>query len=109
MCVSPQSTESDPPNLFSQFSFDLQSLDGHHSRVECVRFTNSDDYVYSADENGIIKKWDLNNCDSNSTFYGHMKTVRSLDFHPYGDYLVSGSHDTSVRLVSLINLSINIH
>lgn len=53
--------------------------------------------MYSADENGIIKKWDLNNCDSHSTFYGHMKTVRSIDFHPYGDYLVSGSHDTSVR------------
>ena len=27
-----------------------------------------------------------------------MKSVRSLDFHPYGDYIVSGSHDTSVRL-----------
>ncbi|CRK96646.1 CLUMA_CG009988, isoform A [Clunio marinus] len=76
----------------------IQSLDGHHSRVESVRFTNNDDYVYSADENGIIKKWDLNNCDNNSTFYGHMKSVKSLDFHPYGDYLVSGSHDTSVRL-----------
>jgi katanin p80 WD40 repeat-containing subunit B1 len=74
-----------------------QSLDGHHSRVECVRFTNSDDYVYSADENGIIKRWDLNSGDASSTFYGHMKSVRSLDFHPYGDYVVSGSHDTSVR------------
>lgn len=100
MCVSLQSTELDPPK-FICYSFlrSPQSLDGHHSRVECVRFTNSDDYVYSADENGIIKQWDLNQGGgNNSTFYGHMKTVRSLDFHPYGDYLVSGSHDTSVRL-----------
>ncbi|KAL7027039.1 hypothetical protein ACKWTF_005273 [Chironomus riparius] len=81
----------------------IQSLDGHHSRIECVRFTCSDDLVYSADENGIIKKWDLNQCESNSTFYGHMKSVRSLDFHPYGDYLVSGSHDTSVRLWDIRN------
>lgn len=68
-----------------------------------MRFTCSDDLVYSADENGIIKKWDLNQCESNSTFYGHMKSVRSLDFHPYGDYLVSGSHDTSVRLWDIRN------
>lgn len=32
-----------------------------------------------------------------------MKSVRSLDFHPYGDYLVSGSHDTSVRLWDIRN------
>ncbi|KAG5683990.1 hypothetical protein PVAND_013243 [Polypedilum vanderplanki] len=76
----------------------IQSLDGHHSRIECVRFTCNDDFVYSADENGIIRRWDLNQCENNSTFYGHMKSVKSLDFHPYGDYLVSGSHDTSVRL-----------
>lgn len=59
--------------------------------------------MYSADENGIIKKWDLNQCENNSTFYGHMKSVRSIDFHPYGDYLVSGSHDTSVRLWDIRN------
>lgn len=32
------------------------------------------------------------------TFYGHMKSVRTLDFHPYGEYFASGSNDTTVRL-----------
>lgn len=27
-----------------------------------------------------------------------MKSVRTLDFHPYGEYVASGSNDTTVRL-----------
>lgn len=59
--------------------------------------------MYSADENGIIKRWDLNATPTDDTkcftFYGHMKSVRTLDLHPHGDYFVaSGSNDTTVRL-----------
>lgn len=33
------------------------------------------------------------------TCHGHMRSVRSLDYHPFGgEYIVSGSNDTSVRL-----------
>lgn len=55
--------------------------------------------MYSADENGIIKRWDLNGQPGGcTTFYGHMKSVRTLDFHPHGEYVASGSNDTTVRL-----------
>lgn len=66
--------------------------------MECVKFAYSDDYVYSADDTGVVKRWDLNSDTECTTFFGHMKTVRTLDFHPYSEYVVSGSHDTSIRL-----------
>lgn len=55
--------------------------------------------MYSADESGIIKRWDLQReCDS-LTCIGHMRSVKSIDYHPFGsEYIVSGSNDTTVRL-----------
>lgn len=77
----------------------FMSLSGHNGQVDCVKFANGDDLVYSADENGIIKRWDLNAQQGCATFYGHMKSVRTLDLHPHGDYIfTSGSNDTTVRL-----------
>lgn len=77
----------------------FMSLPGHNGQVDCVKFTSGDDLVYSADENGIIKRWDLNTQSGCVTFYGHMKSVRTLDFHPHGNYIfASGSNDTTVRL-----------
>lgn len=69
---------------------------GHTSSIDCVKFAFNDNLVYSADENGVIKRWDLND-ESHTSFYGHMKGVRTLDFHPYGEYLISGSNDASIR------------
>lgn len=75
------------------------SLPGHNGQVDCVKFTSGDDLVYSSDENGIIKRWDLNTQPGCVTFYGHMKSVRTLDFHPHGNFIfASGSNDTTVRL-----------
>lgn len=60
---------------------------------------NNDEIVYSADDHGIIKRWDLQRESENLTCHGHMRSVRSLDYHPFGgEYIVSGSNDTSVRL-----------
>uniref|UniRef100_A0A182NC42 Katanin p80 WD40 repeat-containing subunit B1 n=1 Tax=Anopheles dirus TaxID=7168 RepID=A0A182NC42_9DIPT len=76
----------------------FMTLPGHNSSIDCVKFAYSDDFVYSADDTGVIKRWNLNVSDSISLF-GHMKSVRTLDFYPYSDsYLVSGSNDTSIRL-----------
>ncbi|XP_049297496.1 katanin p80 WD40 repeat-containing subunit B1 [Anopheles funestus] len=76
----------------------FMTLPGHNSSIDCVKFAYSDDFVYSADDTGVIKRWNLNASDSTSLF-GHMKSVRTLDFYPYSDtYLVSGSNDTSIRL-----------
>ncbi|XP_053678455.1 katanin p80 WD40 repeat-containing subunit B1 [Anopheles nili] len=76
----------------------FMTLSGHNSSIDCVRFAYKDDFVYSSDDTGVIKRWNLNVSDSIS-LYGHMKSVRSLDTHPYSDfYVVSGSNDTTIRL-----------
>lgn len=62
-----------------------------------MKFTHSDNFVYSADDIGIIKQWDMNT-DSHTTYHGHMKSVRTLDMHPSQKYFVSGSNDTTIRL-----------
>ncbi|XP_055712346.1 katanin p80 WD40 repeat-containing subunit B1 isoform X2 [Phlebotomus papatasi] len=81
----------------------FMSLDGHNCAVDCVRFAYNDDVVYSADEIGIIKRWDLNIGGNSTSFHGHMKGVRTLDFHPFGEYIVSGSNDTTIRLWDVRN------
>ena len=32
------------------------------------------------------------------TLTGHKSSIRSLDFHPYGDYAASGSLDSNIKV-----------
>lgn len=75
----------------------FMTLKSHTRSVDCVKFAHQDNSVYSADEIGIIKQWDMNT-DDQTTYHGHMKSVRTIDFHPYSPYFVSGSNDTTIRL-----------
>lgn len=81
----------------------FMSLTGHNGGIDCVRFAYNDDFVYSADDIGIIRRWDLNAQTICSTLNGHMKSVKTLDFNPSGEYVVSGSNDTTVRLWDVRN------
>ena len=40
------------------------------------------------------------------TLTGHKMSIRGLDFHPYGDFVASGSVDTNIKvcLTSSLNL-----
>lgn len=38
------------------------------------------------------------------TLTGHKAGIRCLDFHPYGDYIVSGSLDTNIRVIKIFFL-----
>lgn len=60
------------------------SLQGHNGSIMCAKFASNDNIVYSADENGVIKRWILEQEDEHSTFYGHLKSVKSIDCHPFG-------------------------
>lgn len=60
------------------------SLQGHNGSIMCSKFANNDNVVYSADENGVIKRWLLTQEGEHSTFYGHLKSVKSIDCHPFG-------------------------
>lgn len=60
------------------------SLQGHNGSIMCAKFACNDNIVYSADENGVIKRWILEQEDECNTFYGHLKSVRTIDCHPFG-------------------------
>lgn len=54
--------------------------------------------LVSADSNHVIKFWDLKTHEQTYTMTAHQDEVTSLAIDPTGRYLLSGSHDSSVRL-----------
>lgn len=43
------------------------------------------------------------------TLTGHTSSIKSLDFHPYGDYCTSGSLDCNVKVSCVLILLINLY
>ena len=39
------------------------------------------------------------------TLTGHKSSIRGIDFHPYGEFVASGSLDTNVKVRVLTNIS----
>lgn len=42
------------------------------------------------------------------TLTGHKANIKSIDFHPYGEFIASGSLDTTVRVRYLYSGSLDI-
>ncbi|XP_014663977.1 PREDICTED: katanin p80 WD40 repeat-containing subunit B1-like isoform X7 [Priapulus caudatus] len=77
----------------------IMSLSGHTTPVEAVRFGGTDDsMVIAGSMSGALKIWDLEAAKIVRTLTGHKANIRSLDFHPFGDFVASGSLDTNVKL-----------
>ena len=80
------------------FNFLLQSLSGHTTPIECVRFGHTEELVCAGSASGALKIWDLEAARLVRTLTGHKAGIRCIDFHPYGDFLSSGSGDTNLKL-----------
>ena len=76
----------------------LQSLSGHTTPIECVRFGHTEELVCAGSASGALKIWDLEAARLVRTLTGHKAGIRCIDFHPYGDFLSSGSGDTNLKL-----------
>ncbi|KAJ8303196.1 hypothetical protein KUTeg_019592 [Tegillarca granosa] len=74
------------------------SLTGHTMPVEAVRFGHEEEMVVAGSISGALKVWDLEQAKIMRTLTGHKSSIRSLDFHPYGDYTASGSLDANVKV-----------
>ena len=85
------------PPLNSIF-FCFQSLSGHTTPIECVRFGHTEELVCAGSASGALKIWDLEAARLVRTLTGHKSGIRCIDFHPYGDFLSSGSGDTNLKL-----------
>ncbi len=76
----------------------LQSLCGHTTPIECVRFGHTEEVVCAGSQSGALKIWDLEVAKLIRTLTGHKGAVTCIDFHPYGDFLATGSADTNLKL-----------
>lgn len=78
--------------------FFLQSLSGHSTPVDCVRFSITEEQVCAGSQAGALKIWDLETAKILRTLTGHRASIRCVDFHPYGDFLASGSVDSGIKV-----------
>ncbi|XP_036201175.1 katanin p80 WD40 repeat-containing subunit B1 isoform X3 [Myotis myotis] len=105
----------------------IMSLTGHTSPVESVRLNTPEELIVAGSQSGSIRVWDLEAAKilkpphkHNSlsalavlfalkpaslllllvlrTLVGHKANICSLDFHPYGEFVASGSQDTNIKL-----------
>ena len=76
----------------------FQSLVGHTTPIECVRFGQTEELVVAGSASGALKIWDLEAAKLLKTLTGHKAGLTCADFHPYGDFLASGSADKTIKL-----------
>lgn len=55
----------------------------------------------SCSDDNTVKFWDLTSRTCVRTCYGHTATVHTVDFHPNGFCLASGSSDETIRVWDL--------
>uniref|UniRef100_A0A8D1RYG7 Katanin p80 WD40 repeat-containing subunit B1 n=1 Tax=Sus scrofa TaxID=9823 RepID=A0A8D1RYG7_PIG len=73
------------------------SLTGHTSPVESVRLNTPEELIVAGSQSGSIRVWDLEAAKILRTLMGHKANICSLDFHPYGEFVASGSQDTNIK------------
>ncbi|CAI2029742.1 hypothetical protein SEUBUCD646_0H03000 [Saccharomyces eubayanus] len=76
----------------------IRSLLGHEHIISAVKIwqKNNDIFIASCSRDQTVKVWDFHNGWSLKSFQPHSQWVRSIDV--LGDYIISGSHDTTLRL-----------
>jgi len=66
-----------------------------------IRFVPNTHYFFTVSKDHLIKYWDADNFSLISTLNGHKGEVWSLAIGELGSFLVTGSHDRSLRLWKL--------
>lgn len=84
-------------NIWRQDSTAIWSLGNNKSPVERVCFDTDEHNVVSGAANGSLKVFDLNEGRLARSLGGHKVNVSSLQYHPYGEFIVSGSTDTTMK------------
>lgn len=84
-------------NVWRHDSTAVWSLGNNKSPVERVCFDSDEHNVVSGAANGSLKVFDLNEGRLARSLGGHKVNVSSLQYHPYGEFIVSGSTDTTMK------------
>lgn len=62
-----------------------------------VQFVSKTHYMFSVGKDGVVKYWDADKFELLLTLEGHHAEVWCLAVSPHGDFLITGSHDRSIR------------
>ncbi|MCO5568312.1 hypothetical protein L7F22_022011 [Adiantum nelumboides] len=74
-----------------------RSLFAHSDSVMAVQFVRSTHYLFSVGKDCMVKYWDTDKFELLLTLEGHHAEVWCLTISSLGDFLVTGSHDRSIR------------
>jgi len=74
------------------------SLTGHTTPTESLQISANEELIIAGSQSGSIGVWDLEAAKILRTLLGHKANICSLDFHPCGSSVASGSLDTAIKL-----------
>ncbi|KAK0709117.1 WD40-repeat-containing domain protein [Lasiosphaeria miniovina] len=84
--------------LWNGTGFNFETImQAHDSAIRALAYSHSDDWLVSADHDGVIKYWqpNFNNVES---IRGHQDPVRDLAFSPNDSKFVTASDDSTLRI-----------
>ncbi|KAE8681978.1 aquaporin TIP1-1-like [Hibiscus syriacus] len=74
-----------------------KSIFAHADSVMDVQFVHNTHYMFSAGKDRLLKYWDADKFELLLTLEGHHAAVWCLAVSNRGDFVVTGSHDRSIR------------
>lgn len=75
-----------------------KSLFAHDEAITCVKFVPKTHHLFSCGGDRAIKQWDCDNFTRIQALKKHQAEVWCLDVSSNGKFIVTGSHDKSIRL-----------
>lgn len=84
--------------LWNGMGFNFETImQAHDSAIRCVAYTHTDDWLLSADQNGILKYWQTN-FNNVKEVQAHTEAVRGLAIAPTDSKFVTGADDTNLKI-----------
>ena len=72
-------------------------MQAHDTSVRALVYSHNDDWLLSADHDGVIKYWQLN-FNNVKVIQGHAEAIRDLAFSPNDSKFITASDDATLKL-----------
>ena len=83
--------------LWNGTGFNFETImQAHDSAVRAIKYSHNDDWLISADQDGIVKYWQTN-FNNLMEIHAHSDPVRDLAFAPTDSKFVTASDDTTLK------------
>merc|ERR1712048_37698 len=75
-----------------------KSIFAHDDSITSVKFVGKTHYFFSTSKDKLLKYWDADKFQNIMTLKGHHAEIWAMAVSSGGEYVVSGSHDKSIRV-----------